>query len=177
MTNVTSASEWKKNRKQQELKLPSGNTCLVKPVGLDALLQQGNIPNSLLDIVQTALAKGKAGRADEIDESQLLANLMGDQDKIKDVFEMADVVTAACVLEPSVRFHRYTQQDLIAGQCSAEQVGVVIPDDQRSDDILYTDEVDLDDKMFIMQFAVGGTRDLERFREATAPGVGAVPER
>jgi hypothetical protein len=36
----------------------------------------------------------------------------------------------------------------------------------RDPELLYVDEVDEDDKNFIMSWAFGGTSDLEKFREA-----------
>lgn len=168
MATVTSAKEWKKNRKEVPLDLPSGNTCLVQPIGLDAMMVQGYVPNTLLDIVETSLAKGKKGKAAEVDEAKMFSDILKDRDKVKDVFAMADAVTAGCVIEPPVRLHTYTNQDLAEGNCLPEQVGVMIPKSERKEDLVYTDEVDFDDKMFIMQFAMGGSRDLEQFRQATS---------
>jgi hypothetical protein len=50
---------------------------------------------------------------------------------------------------------------------------------RRMAGVIYDDMIDIDDKMFIMNFAMGGVRDLSRFREQydTALGnVGGQPE-
>ena len=44
----------------------------------------------------------------------------------------------------------------------------------RSNDIVYTDEMDDEDKMFIMQFAMAGAKDLETFRTEQASTMDAV---
>jgi hypothetical protein len=68
---------------------------------------------------------------------------------------MADNVTIYCVVEP--------------------MVNPLPADGVRNDDLLYVDEIDLEDKLFILNFGVGGSRDLEAFRLATDGGVGSVP--
>jgi hypothetical protein len=156
MSNVTPVSEWKKKSEPHPLDLPSGNTCLMQPVGMDVFIKQGFIPNSLLAIVQKALAAGEAGKADELDMSEFMAEALVDPEKIRDIFQVADAVTVYCVVEPRV---------------------YPVPTDSvlREEDKLYVDEIDLDDKLFIFNVAVGGTKDLEPFRAATAAGVGSVP--
>jgi hypothetical protein len=47
----------------------------------------------------------------------------------------------------------------------------VLGEAARDPSLLYVDEVDLEDKMFILQYALGGTRSLERFRREFADGV------
>jgi hypothetical protein len=47
------------------------------------------------------------------------------------------------------------------------QDGKEIPilDTEREDEIIYTDEIPVENRTFILNYAVGGTRDLESFRE------------
>lgn len=140
---VTDISEWKKDttggKAETKLQLPSGKVCLVKLVGLEPFFKQGLIPNNLLPIVADALSKGKG-----LSQAQTTA-LITDQEMIKAMLELADKVVCEVVLKPTV---------------------VMPPDDvsERDPATLYIDEVDLQDKMFIFQFVVGGTRDLETFR-------------
>jgi hypothetical protein len=123
---------------------------------MDVFIKQGFIPNSLMDIVMKSLAAGEAGKADEIDTDELMAEAMEDPEKLQGIFEVADAVTVYCVVEPQVL---PTPTDTIL----------------REEDKLYVDEIDMDDKLFIFNFAVGGSRDLEPFRAATSGGVGSVP--
>jgi hypothetical protein len=63
--------------------------------------------------------------------------------------------------------------------CVIEPTVNPLPENEadRKQELLYVDEVDLDDKFYIMAFALGGTRDLEGFREATGSGVANLPAR
>ncbi len=137
MSKVTEVSVWKKNTQGVELTVPSGNVALVRPVGMQVFIQKGMIPNSLMPIVKGALAKGKVDKSfyDELDE-KLLA----------DVIELMDAITCYCVVEPKV-------------------IPAPPEDEERNPNLLYVDEVDMEDKTFIFQFAVGGTKDLESFRD------------
>jgi hypothetical protein len=159
---VTSVSQWKQKSplKPIPLELPSGNTCLVRPVGMDAFLKQGLIPNSLLGIVSKALAAGEAGKAGDLDMGEFMSEALQDPEKLRSIFDVADAATVYCVLEP--RVEPIPEEDPAGG--------VAVRDPEK----LYVDEIDLDDKLFIFNFAVGGTRDLEAFRQATTSGVGSM---
>ena len=153
---VTDVSSWKAKSKARELELPSGNVCLVRVMGAQAFLSAGNIPNALMPIVQQALEQAQKGRApSDTDVEQVMANLAEDPEKLMQVFDMADAIVIKTVIEPPV-------------------APVPAEGEARSEDVLYVDEVDVEDKMFIMQFAMGGTRDLERFRSEVTANVAVV---
>jgi len=164
----TSAKAWKgkKSKKPYELALPSGNVCLVRAVGMESFLKGGLIPNSLLGLVQGALDKAKSGNEiTKEDEDQFMETLMGDQQKIDDMFRLIDEVTLATVVEPEV--HRVPTKD--------DGNGVQVRDpDAMDDDLLYVEDVDTDDKMHIFNVVVGGTDDYESFRDEAAERLAAL---
>ena len=45
------------------------------------------------------------------------------------------------------------------------KIGQVIPDDLRLEDDLYSDEIDIGDKIYLFQVVAGGTTDLQTFRK------------
>lgn len=153
---VTSVAEWKKGKTSdaQPLELPSGKTCLARPVGIEVFFKAGSIPNSLMGIVSNALAKGTKGESVELEG--LTESLAENPEMLADMITMADRVTIGCVIEPQV-------------------YPIPAEGEDRDDEKLYVDEIDMEDKFFIMGFGLGGTRDLEPFREATAIGMGSVP--
>jgi hypothetical protein len=153
---VTSVDTWKKSTAQRPLELPSGCVCLVKPIGVVAIMSRGLIPNPLLAIMTEAMTAAEKGKAAELDVDKLMADVIQDESKLKAMFDMADQITLACVLEPEVHAAPENEAD-------------------RLEDLLYVDEVDMEDKMFIMNFAMGGSADLEPFREELARSVPAVP--
>lgn len=148
---VTNAKSWKAGL-ARELELPSGNVALVRRVGLDTFLREGRVPNSLLPMMRGALA----GKRPELKNDDLTA------DMLNDMLTMTDTVVVSVVVEPRVQF--------------APQVG-----NERDPEALYIDEVDLTDKQFIFQWALGGTSDVEKFRDqsrqlmvALQPGEGVA---
>jgi hypothetical protein len=143
----TSATQWKK-KSYTELSLPSGNRCLAKRSGIEAFMRSGKVPNSLMPIMKSALAgQPRSMPAEsEIDETF-----------IDELFSLFDLVATTVMVEPKC----YP----IPGD-----------DEERLADHLYVDEVEVEDKQFMFQWAVGGTADLEKFREGVAKHVAAVQE-
>lgn len=165
---VTSSRNWKRN-KGEELELPSGNVALVKRPGPAGLLSGGIMPDTLMPIVQQAIAKGKGIKPSDQQK------LFDDPTKIADMLDAMDRLTAAVVLEPKVAYHKKLVVKEGHQLDRATEEWEVIPEEDRDNEaFVYTDDVDLEDKMFIFQYAVGGTRDLERFRSEHAAGLGNV---
>lgn len=149
---ATPVQSWKAKVKGHAIQVPSGNVCLMRKVGLQVFMKQGIIPNSLMPIVQKAISQGKPPSNKDLEA------LSSNESLMDDMMELMDEVTLFCVIEP--RVERVPRDDQ----------GAIIPigDDRRSDNLLYVDEVDIEDKMFIFNVAVGGTSDLERFRQESA---------
>lgn len=153
----TPASQWKKaSQSGAPLRVPSGNTALVRSVGMQFFLAKGIIPNSLMPMVMDALNKGKP--------PQLKSDVLNDQEKLKDILKMVDEICIYCVIEPALT-------------PSWDSDGTEISPADRDADVLYVDEVDLDDKMFIFQYVVGGTKDIETFRKQLESGVESLQPR
>lgn len=137
----------------EELTCPSGETCLVRRPGVQGLIAAGVLHNidSLTGLVDSKHVRRVEGK-EEIDTGSLLK----DEGTLTNLFDTVDRVVSHVVVEPSVKRTPNDPTNRKAGQ-------------------IYCDMIDLEDKMFIFQFAVGGTRDLERFRresEAASRGVG-----
>lgn len=148
--SVTSISEWKKASEGSPLRVPSGKTAIVRNPGMQVFLSQGMIPNSLLGPIQAALSNGKRPDLKEIEVNDQTLN---------DMLNLADAVVIYCVMEPKVTSNK-------------DATGAILPLEARDSDKLYVDEIDVEDKMFIFQFAVGGTRDIEQFRKESAQSLG-----
>jgi len=142
---TTSAKEWKSKslRKGKEMVLPSGHTCIAARVNLMVFMKSGKIPNSLRGMIDQAM-DGK-----EISQDEILDKLLsGDEKTLKtfeDMMKMADAVVCDCMIEPKV-------------------IPAPATEEERSDSILHVDEMDEEDRLFVFNYAVGGTRDLETFR-------------
>lgn len=155
----TSASAWKKGKTEGLLvRVPSGNTALIRTPGMDVFLQNGTIPNSLVPIVQASLATGKGPKDED------LVALMEDQETLNKIITLANDVLVQCCIDPVVE------------PAPTNEAGEVLPfnSPERDPEVLYADEVDFTDKMFIFGVATGGTQNVERFREQSGLDVGVV---
>lgn len=153
------------------LDLPSGLTVRARTAGMRAFIAKGLIPNSLMAIVTEALDKGQEPNA-----AQIMLKEDGEPDmaKLQEMSELFDAVACDVLVDPQV--HPVpTQADLEKFQADTNNsVTLTDPDDLRSDELLYVDELDTMDKIFIFNWAVSGVKDLETFRQGLQSGVDAV---
>lgn len=160
----TSATAWKQKAAVGTLvTVPSGNQVRVRTPGMQVFLREGVIPNGLMPIIQESMASGVAPSADAGE------SLLNDPEKLQEILDLADAITIYCCLDPRVAS---VPTEEIEGVSTLIGLG----DERRDDDILYVDEMDLNDKMFIFQFAVGGTASLEDFRAQQGSNVVTLPE-
>lgn len=150
----TSVSSWKKQAQSPLLTLPSGNVMRVRKIGLQALMKTGIMPNSLMSYADKAVQKGKK---QEVTDQDMVA-ILQDEKQVKEIATFMDEVTILCAEEPAV--HRLPEEGV-----------------EKDDDLLYVDEVDEEDKMFLFQVVTGGTTDVETFRAEHAGNVAAVHRR
>lgn len=157
----TSASTWKKKTVGGTLfTVPSGNTAILRTPGMQVFMTQGIIPNALMPYIQEAMRKGQAPSKED------MSNIMDDPEKLKQLMDLTDAVTINCCVDPKVE------------PIPMDDEGNVIPigDSRRDDETLYVDEVEMEDKMFVFNIAVGGTSDLTKFREGLDANVAALSE-
>ena len=169
---ATKASEWKKKGQtgQVDLKLPSENTCLVRRLQPEAFLKSGLIPDSLSAMITKAINSKKGLPPKAMDD---IAN---DPKKLAEAVKMMDEVICYVVMEPHCEMPPKCAHNMAGNRLCDEYFDVpqhtdrqnpdyhTYAEGERDEDTLYADEVNMDDKMFIFQFAVGGTADVESFR-------------
>jgi hypothetical protein len=152
-----------------ELELPSvdddgdHNVCLVRRPGPQGLIRLGLLDN--LDQLTSLVSKkidelgGKVKSSNEVDAETVKA-LAANKEQLQAAMDLVDKVVCGVVVEP--RVYLVPVED---------DKGVTPP---REPDRLYVDEVDLEDKVFILNFAVGGSSDFTSFREQSAAYVESV---
>lgn len=137
----------------EDLLCPSGQLALVRRPGVEGLLKAGILHqlDSLTALVQQNLDGKNASTEAALDD------MMRDPEKLANMMRIIDKVVCYVVVKPEVQ---------------------TTPDDitRRQDGVVYADMVDLEDKLFILNYAVGGTRDLERFRSEHTAGMGALAD-
>lgn len=146
------------------VELPSGFTVKVKnPGGLQAFMEAGVIPNSLMTLLDGALNKGK-----KVTENDIL-NEEGtiDPTMLADMMRLLNAVAVKVIVEPRI-YPVPTEEEVEFWNMNNPENPASDIEDLREDDKLYADELPQDDKMFLFQWITGGTRDLERFRKEYA---------
>jgi hypothetical protein len=181
---ATKASEWKGARPtgNQEVELPSGNTALVQQLQPEAFLSSGVIPDALSGMITQAI-QSKKGLP-----PQAMNDISKDPKKLMAALEMMDRVLCYVVIEPHVEMPPKCKIAMNGEPCESyldvpQHTDPKHPnhhsfvEGDRTPDVLYADAVDTNDKMFIFNYAVGGTKNIESFREQLSGNVGAISER
>jgi hypothetical protein len=142
----------------EDITCPSGQRCLARRPGAEGLLRAGVIHD--LDFLSTVVEEKHIKRVQGGKPNVKVEEILKDPEKVDKLVHMLDRVICYVVIKPEL---------------------VMTPNDvtSRKSGIIYTDMVELDDKLFLMNYAVGGTRDLERFRrelDESVASVGAVTE-
>lgn len=156
----------------EDLEVPSGQLCQVRLPGVQQLIAAGVIDSAdtlttLVDEKHIKRVQGKtSGRAPQKEINT--QSLMRDPENLKKLFTVIDKVCIHMVVQPTVKSAlREVEQD---GKTDIQ----VIPVTEREENVVYTDQIDMLDKMFIFQYAVGGGTDLDSFREQFQQAVGSV---
>lgn len=193
---ATSASDWKKAVAELPLlETPTGKFIRLKRPGMTKFLEDGFLPDSLAGAVRRELNAAKSKGAKKPSDAEVMAELTKDMDP-DDMFDMLasmDRIVCSVMVEPKVVWHREVVREdpddpssPVKLDSKGREVLRDIPEEDRSDDVVYTDEIDQIDKNFIFQASVGGSTDLARFRaeqtavmDALQPGedVEEAPER
>lgn len=136
-----------------ELTVPSGQMCLARrpdPAQLaeDGLLHKLDGLTSLVDqkhVSRKAKGGKNSAQSQRMNDDMALANLAKDPEKLSAALKAIDQIVLKTVLKPSLQIPPEDWED-------------------REDGVVYLDTVGIEDKMFLVNFAVGGTRDIASFR-------------
>lgn len=171
---ATSARDWKNkvNTQGSDLELPSGNTALVRQISPEAFITSGLIPDPLSAVISEAINSKKGLPPKKMEE------LTKDPKQLASTFELFDRVLCYVVLEPTVSMPpackvcgKYANTDEHRGENAHNYTEA-----QRDPDVLYADMVDMEDKMFVFNWALGGTRDLHKFRDQLTAGMAGLSD-
>lgn len=145
----------------EDVVVPSGQTCQCRRPGM-----QGLIANGILDKMDTLTAVVNDKHISRVKKGGVkVDDITSDPAKLIDVLNTVDKVVAYVVVQPDI--HRPVVIDDDGNERDME-------DDERETGVVYTDFIDIEDKMFLFNYAVGGTRDVERFRRESGLAVAGV---
>ena len=176
---ISKVSDWKVEAEGTALELPSGKVALCKRVGMKVFLKAGVVPDYLVATVQELI------RSKQYAPPSAMKELAGDPMAVLKTMELLDRALAMTVLQPKVlmppgcgyefpddhpdaggtcgKWLNYNDKDLHNHESGHYDHDYVEP--ERNHTTLYADEVQLDDKMFIFNWSVGGGTDLTEFRK------------
>jgi len=150
--------------------LPSGQTCRARRVSIEDLVDMGILEqaDSLTAIVDTKhVRKVRGGKgADELDMKSLLA----DHTAMRSILMLADKALPVIVLDPPVALH-YVVEDTgqaMKGKPVTRQ-RMLMPEERAElvaarPGLVFTDQIDLVDKMDLFNWAMGDMAGLAAFR-------------
>lgn len=178
---VTDVGSWKGrvHREAVKLLLPSGNVCLAFNEGMMAFIESGKVPNGLLPIIMDAINEGKGLSPKDLRDMADKTSLL------RDMVAMTDSAVVSCVLSPEISpapLAVRTVKDadgkdvqetyvVMAGTVGVDADGQEV---SRDPDKLYVDELAMEDKMFLFNWVMGGSKDIERFRQESAASLESV---
>jgi hypothetical protein len=163
-----------------DLQLPSGNVARVRRLTPTALLTNGLIPDPLTSLIRKAIHTNKGLNPKQLEE------IAEDPDRLAAAMLMFDQVLVHVMVMPKVVMPptcAVAVPDGICGLYANEPVHKnptrtgkhAYVEGERHPGVLYADVVEMEDKMFVFQWCLGGTADLNQFRAEQASSVESVP--
>lgn len=198
------ARAWMTKAQQgEEIEVPSGNIALLRRPGPGMFLKGGNLPDILTADVQDVV-RDKQGLPPEKlkalagDNSKIPSMLqMIDDAVLAATIEPSLRANPTCARLQPEEFSKHKVHVAVGGHVEGDEIcdgipsdpehidskhpnyhmfipGDEIPWEQRDPEFMYLQEVELTDKVFIFQYAVGGSSDLARFRSEYGQLVGSI---
>lgn len=166
---ASNVADFKKRKKGSPLELPSGLVVVARRVELRTFLTRGKgeVPNPLMTVIEEALNKGQSadiGKIAGVEEGEV------NMDMVMDMYEMVNSVVIETVVSPKV--HPLPTHDEEGNELEGEDA----IEEAKDEELLYIDEVDDEDKMFLFSWATGGTSDLATFRSETGASMDALAQ-
>lgn len=148
-----------------DLECPSGTWCQVRRPNPKQLVSLGFMDNfdtltALIDKKHVKRVKGKIVPNVE--------SLMKNPKGVMDAMALADKIAEHSVMQPTLKRpvkNLFDENGKMVLDDDGKPVEVILEGHERNPATIYTDMIDDIDKMYIMQFACGGSADLATFRE------------
>lgn len=146
-----------------DLEVPSGQMCQVRRPGVEALVRLG-----LLDKVDAITGVVNEKHIKRV-KGQVTINaksLMNDPDALINAMSTIDKVMCHVIVQPKVELPVKVVDDQ----------EVVLPETEYVPGVVYSSMISIEDKMFIFQYAVGGSKDIEKFRNRIGESVSSMDD-
>lgn len=163
--NKYAVTGWKRKSDDGfDFTLPSGQVCLIKKLRMETIAELG-LMNDLDSFTGAIIpepskkAKGKGAKVltEAEQERETMKAMLKDKESFNRMLVTVNKVVVACVLEPKVH-------------------EAPAPDGERDEDLVYTDDIEFEDKMLIFQEVFEGMSSFESFRKGQGDVVGTMAE-
>lgn len=154
---------------EQELTLPSGQTCLARKMGVEGVIETGLLAqvDVLTATVDQYSRKVKGGNG--VPDGQAIDNsLLKDPKAMSAIIGLVDRLLPHIVVSPPVKLH------FLETKVGSTVVTRKIAPEHREDGVVYSDQIELDDKMELFNWAMGGLEKFTSFRRKADGDVGTV---
>jgi hypothetical protein len=159
--SVSSASSFKKKLVAQPVTLPSGEVARIRRIELTTLLAEGLLGDEISVIAQKAIDSGKGVSPAQQKE------MTEDPSKVGAMLDAFDRIVCRTWVEPTVIYYRAVWNE-DAGTWVMPDPNTqtpVVPETERDEEQLFSDELSMDDKIFTFNYISGGSPDLAEFRK------------
>lgn len=156
---------------EEEVTTPNGQTCRAKRMSIEAMISAGLLAEA--DAITAMVAKHmkkvrpgakKPRKSDDPIDAVNIPSLMKDADAVREVITMLDRLVPHIVVSPPVALH-YTEQTV-----GKTTVTKMISEEDRIEmrearpGLVFTDQIGLEDKMFLFDWSAGGINMMLAFR-------------
>lgn len=174
------ANVWASNQPtsgEEDLVLPSTQTCRARRVSIETLLEMGIVAeaDTLTPLVQQYTKDIQRGGPSSPKETVIdEAAMMQDPETLKKIIFLADKSMPHIVISPRVALHF---KETTVGKTTVTKA---YTDAERAEiretqpDIIFTDQIGLEDKMYLFEWALGGLAKMVTFRPGSQADVGSV---
>jgi hypothetical protein len=159
---------------EQELTTPTGQTCRARKMSIESMIAAGLLAEADAITAQVskhivkARAKKKGPTPPKNAEPAIdIPGLMKDPKAIGDLIKMLDTIMPHILVSPVVRVHwseitvGKTTVTKMLTEAQREEIRQEHPDQM----IVFTDQIGLEDKMFLFDWSAGGLGSMLAFRE------------
>lgn len=154
----------------EDLECPSGQLCQVRKPGVEKLISAGILDSAdtLSTLVNQKHIQRVKGKAPEVDGAALLK----DPRNMMNILNLVNKAVVHMVIQPTVLPITVLEKD-----SNGNEVERPLRDNEREEEIngrVYVDSIDMIDRMFIFQYATGGSLNVEQFRSKFDEVVGGM---
>jgi hypothetical protein len=145
---------------EEDLTLPSGQTCRAKKLSIEGMIEAGVLADAdvLTATVNKHVRKVKGGNKKPDGTEVNSMALLKDPQAMKALNGMLCRALPEIVTSPRVKMH---YEEVTVGKTTVIKT---VPVEDREDGVIYTDQVDFGDKMFLFDWAAGGLQAMLAFR-------------